>query len=237
MFDSNWTSTFQTRPLSHFSLSYNLTSDDLWPWYDLWPHQRMRVPMLHLWPNFGWNPSKHVEVRTNCWPVFTTYNSAKSDPYVSFLLRLVTQKTNKQKNKNARGEKKTFLFKFWLHLSTILHQTEPYFMFEIPNSDQNVVFREQFLASVENVRFGSLKKKGNRYNKGNKEKWYLPKKTCNTAHVSFGLGHIVMWMQQLSICILVVLLQMYSSFFSFFFFFLYCSRFLISFVKFELPRL
>ena len=24
---------FSMRPLSHFSLSYNLTSDDLWPWY------------------------------------------------------------------------------------------------------------------------------------------------------------------------------------------------------------
>ena len=23
---------------------------------DLWPHQHMRVPMLHLWPNFGTNP-------------------------------------------------------------------------------------------------------------------------------------------------------------------------------------
>ena len=43
-----------------FSLSYNLTSDDLRPWCDLWPHQQMLVPMLYLWPNFGWNPSKHV---------------------------------------------------------------------------------------------------------------------------------------------------------------------------------
>ena len=49
-----------------FSLSYNLTSNDLWPWYDLWPHQQMRVPMLHLLPNFGWNPSKHVEGRAKC---------------------------------------------------------------------------------------------------------------------------------------------------------------------------
>ena len=32
---------------------------------DKWPltHQQMKVPMLHLWPNFGWNPSKHVEGR------------------------------------------------------------------------------------------------------------------------------------------------------------------------------
>ena len=88
----------------NLSPSYNLTSEDLWPWYvtfdcmniqkdpycinkpsfvpiglifqmkplshlaylnlrwpltlirDLWPYQQMRVPMLHLWPNFGWNP-------------------------------------------------------------------------------------------------------------------------------------------------------------------------------------
>ena len=39
---------------------------DIWPLtliYDLWPHQQMTVSMLHLWPNFGWNPSKHVEDR------------------------------------------------------------------------------------------------------------------------------------------------------------------------------
>ena len=46
-------------------LSYNLTSDwsltvDMWL---LTAYQQMRVPTLHLWPNFGWNPSKHVEGR------------------------------------------------------------------------------------------------------------------------------------------------------------------------------
>ena len=92
------------------SPSYNLISDDFWPWYmtvdrmiriqyfinnqvwfgfqlfkwghshfqpilqldirwlltlicDLWSHQKMRVHMLNPWPNFGWNPSKHVEGR------------------------------------------------------------------------------------------------------------------------------------------------------------------------------
>ena len=49
-------------------LTDNLTSDDLWLWCDLWPHQQMRVPMLHLWPNFGWNPSKHVEVKLSVNP-------------------------------------------------------------------------------------------------------------------------------------------------------------------------
>ena len=103
------------------SPSYNLTSDDLWPWYmtfddmniqrvpycinkpslvwiglqlfkwghfyffylsynltlicDLWPHQQMRVPMLQLWPNFGWNPSRHVEGKAKCLPVFTPENN------------------------------------------------------------------------------------------------------------------------------------------------------------------
>ena len=56
---------FSNEAIFHiFSLSYNLTSDDLD--YELWPHQQMRVPMLHLWPNFGWNPSKHVEDRAKC---------------------------------------------------------------------------------------------------------------------------------------------------------------------------
>ena len=37
-----------------FSLSYNLNSDDpLTLICNLWPHQPMQVPMLHLWPNFG----------------------------------------------------------------------------------------------------------------------------------------------------------------------------------------
>ena len=104
-----------------FSLSYNLTSDDLWPWYmtfdcmniwvftylintpslvqiglqlckwgnfhifslsynltsdDLWPHQQMRVPMLNLWPNCGWNSSKHVEDSAKSFdPFFTTDNN------------------------------------------------------------------------------------------------------------------------------------------------------------------
>ena len=94
-----------------FSLSYNLTSDDLWPWYitfdrmntwrfpyyinkpslvpiklelfkwghfhsfslsynltsdDLWPHQQIRFPMMHLWPNCGCNPWKHVEDTAKC---------------------------------------------------------------------------------------------------------------------------------------------------------------------------
>ena len=32
----------------------------------LWPHQQIRVPMLHLWPNFGWNLSKLVADRAKC---------------------------------------------------------------------------------------------------------------------------------------------------------------------------
>ena len=63
-FGSNWTSTFQMRPFSHFQPILQL--DLGWPLTlicDLWPHQQMRDPMLHLWLNFGWNPLKHVEGR------------------------------------------------------------------------------------------------------------------------------------------------------------------------------
>ena len=104
-----WFQLFKWDHFHIFSLPYNLTSDDLWPWFmtfdqmniwrfpyyinkpslvpiglqlfkwchfyifylhfyilqldlrwplilicDLWPYQQMRVPMLHLWPNFGW---------------------------------------------------------------------------------------------------------------------------------------------------------------------------------------
>ena len=34
---------------------------------NLWPHQQMTVPILHLWPNFGWNTLKHVEVKAKCY--------------------------------------------------------------------------------------------------------------------------------------------------------------------------
>ena len=52
----------------------------------------MQASMLYLWPNFGCNPSKHVEVRakpfvkTNNYRQQQTTNSGQSDPYVYFLL-------------------------------------------------------------------------------------------------------------------------------------------------------
>ena len=49
-----------------FSLSYNVTSDDLWPWMQPLTSTKNRVLMLHLWPNVGWNPSKHMEVKAKC---------------------------------------------------------------------------------------------------------------------------------------------------------------------------
>ena len=52
-----------------FTFSAYLKLDFRWPLtliYNLWPHQQMRVPMLHLWPNFARNPSKHVEDRAKC---------------------------------------------------------------------------------------------------------------------------------------------------------------------------
>ena len=66
------TSTFQMRPFSHFQPILQL--DLRWPLtliYDHWPHQQMTVPMLHLWPDSGWNPSEHVEDRAKCQPFFS----------------------------------------------------------------------------------------------------------------------------------------------------------------------
>ena len=96
------------RPISHFQPILKL--DLRWPLTlicDLWPHQQIRVPMLHLWPNFGWNPSKHVEVRAKCntfsQQTTTTsnnyYYSGQSDPYVSFLLRQTTQKRERERER------------------------------------------------------------------------------------------------------------------------------------------
>ena len=43
-----------------FNPSYNLTSDDFWFKYATFDLiNKCKVPMLHLWPKFGWNPSKH----------------------------------------------------------------------------------------------------------------------------------------------------------------------------------
>ena len=42
------------------SSSYNLTFDDV-----LLNHQQMRFPIFHLWPTFGGNLSKHVEIRAH----------------------------------------------------------------------------------------------------------------------------------------------------------------------------
>ena len=86
------TSTFQMILFHIFSLSYNLPqiTFDL----DMWPLTSLTNggPMLHLWPNFGWNPSRHVEGRARCCLFTTDNNSGQSDPYVSFLLRQATQK-------------------------------------------------------------------------------------------------------------------------------------------------
>ena len=95
-----------------FSLSYNLTPDDLWPWY-------MTFDLINKWgfPCCIYDPIL-VEIYQSLWkiepnvnPFFTTDNNnkqqgtkwslcvfpakagdTKSDPYVSFLLRQVTQK-------------------------------------------------------------------------------------------------------------------------------------------------
>ena len=62
-----------------FSLSYNLTSDDLWP------HQRMRGPRLHLWPNFVWNPSKLWKVEPNV-NLFSQQSTTTGDKVIPMCL-------------------------------------------------------------------------------------------------------------------------------------------------------
>ena len=91
-----------------FSLSYNLTSDDLWPLTS--STNGGGVPMLHLWPNFGWNPSKHVEV---CSQMLTRFHNNKwflcvfpaktgDTPHTQTTTNKQTKnKTRQNKNKNC----------------------------------------------------------------------------------------------------------------------------------------
>ena len=80
-----------------FSLSYNLTSDDLWPWY-------MTIDLINKWgyPCCIYEPTL-VEIHQSMWkvesnfyPILTTAdinnNRGQSDLYVSFRLRQATQK-------------------------------------------------------------------------------------------------------------------------------------------------
>ena len=64
------------RPFSHFRPILQL--DLRWPLtliYDLWPHQQMRVPMLHLWLNFVEIHQSMWKIEPNVNPFFTTdYN-------------------------------------------------------------------------------------------------------------------------------------------------------------------
>ena len=83
-----------------FSLSYSLTSDDLWPWY-------VTFDLINKWgfPCCIYDPSL-VEIHQSMWKLEPNVNlfsqqtttttdnnnSGQSDPYVSFLLRQATQK-------------------------------------------------------------------------------------------------------------------------------------------------
>ena len=81
-----------------FNLSYNLTSDDLWSWY-------VTSDLINKWrfPCYIYDPTL-VEIHQSMWKLqpnvnlfsqqTTTDNRAQSDPYVSFLLRLATQKAH-----------------------------------------------------------------------------------------------------------------------------------------------
>ena len=128
-FGSNQTSTFQMRQFSHFQPILQL--DHRWPLtliYDLWPHQQMRVPMLHLWPMQLWlksikacgRQSQMVTLFHNRQQQKTTStdndrqhqqtdNGGQSDPYVFFLLRQATQK--KEENSLEMGDNAKYVLK------------------------------------------------------------------------------------------------------------------------------
>ena len=51
--------TFSAYPTTWPQMTFD---QDMWPMTSL----KMRVPILHLWSNFDWNPWKYVEVRAKC---------------------------------------------------------------------------------------------------------------------------------------------------------------------------
>ena len=51
--------TFSNRPNLHLTFYLRM-------WFFL-THQQISVPMLYLWPKFGWNPSWHVEDVAKCY--------------------------------------------------------------------------------------------------------------------------------------------------------------------------
>ena len=80
------------------ALSYNLTSDDLWPWYltsDL--TNKWGFPCCIYEPNFGWNPSQHVEGRDKCYPVFTTNNNNRHQQWTKWSLCVFPAKAGNTK--------------------------------------------------------------------------------------------------------------------------------------------
>ena len=105
-----------------FNLSYNLTSNDLWPWY-------ITFDLINKWgfPYCIYDPTLveihqwKLEPNVNLFSQQTSTdnnNSGQSDPYVSFLLRQATQIKKMQKNhrngvqnrKHRKSHKTTFLW-------------------------------------------------------------------------------------------------------------------------------
>ena len=103
-------------------LNCNLTSDELWPWCDLWPHQQMRVPMLHN--------LTLVEIHYSMWKVepnvnlfsqqqTTTVDKAKQTTTVDKVIHMflsckgrrrkekTKQNKTKQKKKTTQNKNKT----------------------------------------------------------------------------------------------------------------------------------
>ena len=82
--------------------------------------------MLHLWPNFGWNPSKHVENKSQMLTLFTTDINRQqwtelSDPLCVFPAQAGNTKTNKP----------TLIFQYFGSVGK--GQTNIFFFFFRPN--------------------------------------------------------------------------------------------------------
>ena len=83
-----------------FSLSYNLTSDDLWPWWPWYipfdPSNKWGFPCCISDPTLVEIHQSMRKIEPNVNPfsrqITDINNSPQSDPYVSFLLRQATQK-------------------------------------------------------------------------------------------------------------------------------------------------
>ena len=98
-----------------FSLSFNLTWWPLTLICDLWRLQQVRVPRFHLWPNFGWIPSKCVECGAKCSPAYTITDKHQwtlaIPKHVTFISRQhKSPNIQKKKNKTKQNKKNSWIY-------------------------------------------------------------------------------------------------------------------------------